>query len=63
MHKAYRLAAGGAAREKMHQVMHEYKHGELHSGTGVKGKKRPNPVSNRAQAIAIGLSESGQSKK
>ena len=46
-----------AKRAAMKTVMHEFKHGELHSGstTGSKVKKRK-------QAIAIGLSESGQSK-
>ena len=36
---------------KVHKVMAEYKHGDLHSG---KSKK---PVKSRAQAIAIALSE------
>jgi hypothetical protein len=40
------------------QVMHEYKHGELHSGS----KKGPK-VKSRKQAIAIAMSESNQSKK
>lgn len=40
------------------QVMHEFKHGQLHSGSP-KGPK----VKNRKQAIAIALSESGQSKR
>lgn len=35
--------------EKVGKVMHEYKHGELHSGSGKK-------VTDRKQAIAIGLS-------
>lgn len=43
-------------RNKMHKVMHEYKHGTLRSGSGAKVKKRK-------QAIAIGLKESGQSSK
>lgn len=43
---------------KMHKVMHEFKHGELHSGS-----KHGPLVKDRAQAQAIGLSESGQSKK
>jgi hypothetical protein len=42
----------------MKQVMDEYKSGSLHSGS----KSGPK-VKSRAQAIAIGLSESGQSKK
>ena len=40
------------------QVMHEWGTGKLHSGS----KKGPK-VSNPKQAIAIALSESGQSKK
>lgn len=35
---------------KVEKVMHEYKHGELKSGSGKK-------VKSRKQAIAIGLSE------
>jgi hypothetical protein len=38
-------------------VMHEFKHGELHSGSS----KGP-VVKNRQQAIAIGLSEQRQLK-
>jgi hypothetical protein len=41
----------------MHTEMHKFKHGQLHSGS-----KRGPVVKNRAQAIAIGLSESRQSK-
>jgi len=43
---------------KIHKVMHEFKHGELHSGS----KKGPK-VSSRAQAIAIALSEARRGKK
>jgi hypothetical protein len=43
---------------KVGKVMKEYKAGELHSGS----KKGP-AVTSRAQAIAIGLSEAGLSKK
>ena len=43
--------------EGMHQVMHEFKEGGLHSGS----KKGPK-VKSRAQAVAIGLSQTGQSK-
>ena len=38
-------------------VMHEFKHGQLHSGSAT-GKK----VTSRKQAIAIGLSEQRQLK-
>jgi len=38
------------ARKKVGKVMHEYKHGQLRSGSGGK-------VKSRKQAIAIGLSE------
>ena len=40
------------------QVMHEFKGGELHSGS----KSGP-VVTDRDQAIAIAMSESGQSKR
>lgn len=43
---------------KVKKVMGEFKGGTLHSGS----KKGPK-VKNRKQAIAIALSESGQSKK
>lgn len=38
--------------EKVHQTMHEFKHGELHSGS-----KRGPQVKNRKQALAIALSQ------
>lgn len=47
-----------AKEKKVEKVMREYKEGELHSGS----KKGP-VVKNRKQAIAIGLSEAGLSKK
>ena len=40
------------------QEMHEFKHGNLHSGS-----KHGPKVTNRKQAIAIGLSEAGLSNK
>ncbi|MDB5167373.1 MAG: hypothetical protein JWN26_518 [Candidatus Saccharibacteria bacterium] len=40
-----------AAQEKVHKVLHEMEEGELRNGKN--GKK----VTNRKQAIAIGLSE------
>lgn len=42
----------------MHTVMDEFKHGDLHSGS----KSGPK-VKSRKQAIAIGLSQTGQSRK
>ena len=39
------------SQEKVHEVMHEFKRGELKSGRSGK------TVKNRKQAIAIGLSE------
>lgn len=46
---------GKKAQAKVEEVMHEYKRGELKSGRS--GKK----VTNRKQAIAIGLSEARKS--
>ena len=43
-------------KETVGRVMHEYKHGELRSGTGKK-------VKNPRQAIAIALSEAGASNQ
>lgn len=43
-------------RRKMKKVMGEYKRGTLKSSSGHK-------VVKRSQAVAIGLSESGQSRK
>ena len=40
----------------MEKVMHEFKHGELHSGSG-------KVVKNKKQAVAIAMSEAGMSKK
>jgi hypothetical protein len=48
---------GQSPKEVVHTEMHKFKHGGLHSGS----KKGP-VVKNRKQAIAIALSESGQSK-
>jgi len=41
---------------KAHKVMREYKQGKLRSGSGGK-------VTSRRQAVAIAMSESGQSRK
>jgi hypothetical protein len=43
-------------KRKVHKVMHEHKKGTLKSGSGKK-------VRSRKQAVAIAMSESGQSKK
>lgn len=51
-----------AGQEKVGEVMGEFKAGTLHSGTGKEGKKGPK-VTSREQAIAIGMSEAGLSKK
>jgi hypothetical protein len=45
-----------AQQGKVAEVMHEFKHGELKSSTGKK-------VRNPKQAVAIGLSEAGASRK
>jgi hypothetical protein len=52
------LAKSPSAKKKVKKVMHEYKEGELHSGS----KKGPK-VTSRKQAIAIALSEAGASNK
>ena len=48
--------ATGAQKRKVNKVMGEKKHGTLRSGSGKK-------VKSRKQAIAIAMSESGQSRK
>ena len=54
-HKSsYRNAS--RAEGKVHKVMSEYKRGSLKSGSGKK-------VTSHDQAVAIAMSESGQSKK
>lgn len=45
-------------REGVRQVMHEYKHGQLHSGS-----KRGPRVTDRRQAIAIALNQAGMSRR
>lgn len=44
-------------QEKVRQTMHEFKHGELHSGS----KKGP-LVRNRKQAVAIALNQARRGK-
>lgn len=46
---------GESKDDTVERVMHEYKEGDLKSGSGDK-------VKTRKQAVAIALSESGQSK-
>jgi hypothetical protein len=58
MPKLKRRAKKKAKRQRMQSEMHKYKHGKLHSGS-----KHGPIVTSRKQAIAIGLSESGQSRK
>ena len=43
-------------KQTMERVMHEFKHGELETGTGKK-------VKSRRQAVAIGLHEAGASNQ
>lgn len=50
--------ASKASMNKMHKVMHEFKHGMLHSGS-----KHGPPVTSRKQAIAIAMSEARQSRR
>lgn len=48
----------GAAKKKMKKVMHEFKEGELHSGS-----KMGKLVTNPKQALAIAYSEAKKAKK
>lgn len=52
------MKAPTKAQKKIGKVMHEYKAGELHSGS----KKGP-AVTSKKQAIAIAMSEAGMAKK
>lgn len=58
MPKLKKSAPKKAKRRRMKEEMDKFEAGELHSGS----KKGP-IVKSRKQAIAIGLSESGQSRK
>jgi hypothetical protein len=50
------MPATQGQKNKVDKVMHEFKEGDLKSGSGAK-------VKNRKQAVAIALSESGQSNQ
>jgi hypothetical protein len=50
------MPASKGQKTKVETVMHEFKDGDLESGSGEK-------VRNRKQAVAIALSESGQSNQ
>ena len=52
------MPLSGTPREKTRQVMHEFKHGELHSGS-----KRGPRVTNRKQAIAIALNQARRGRR
>jgi len=56
MPRLKRSASKKAKQVRVHDEMHKFKHGTLRSSSGKK-------VTNRKQAIAIALSESGQSRK
>jgi Family of unknown function (DUF6496) len=47
-----------ARDERVHEELHKFKHGQLHSGS-----KTGPVVTNRDQAIAIALSEAGYERK
>lgn len=51
-------ASKESKKERVHEEMHKFKHGDLHSGS----KKGP-IVHSREQAVAIALSEAGMSRK
>jgi Family of unknown function (DUF6496) len=51
--KSIKDAHKDSKKKKVHKVMHEFKEGELHSGS----KKGPK-VKSRKQALAIAISES-----
>ena len=52
------MPISGTPREKIRQVLHEYKHGELRSGS-----KRGPRVKSRAQAVAIALNQARKGRR
>lgn len=57
-HKYHETSKKIEKSPKIHKVMHEFKHGELHSGS-----KHGPEVKSRKQAVAIAISEARSSKK
>lgn len=53
--RSQKMPASRKQKRKVKKVMHEFKHGELKSG----GRRK---VKSRRQAVAIAMSESGQSR-
>jgi hypothetical protein len=58
MPRLKKSASKKAKKTRVDDEMHKFKEGDLHSGS-----KQGPLVTSRKQAIAIALSESGQSKK
>lgn len=56
MPRLTKSAPKSAKKKRVHDEMHKFKHGILKSSSGKK-------VTSRKQAIAISLSEAGESKK
>ena len=52
------LMPKGKGQKTVKDVMHRFKHGQLHSGSKAGPK-----VKSRKQAVAIAMSEAGKSKK
>lgn len=52
-----------ASQAKFSKIMREYKAGTLHAGRNPKGPKKAPLAKSRRQAVAIGLSVIGKSKK
>jgi protein-arginine kinase activator protein McsA len=52
-----------AKKDKVAEIMREFKAGKLHAGKDPKGPKKAAVVKNRKQAIAIALSQAGMAKK
>ena len=48
---------------KISKVMGEYKAGTLHAGRNPKGPKKAPLAKNRAQAVAIAMSQAGMKKR